>query len=190
MRIFTCVVAATFIAFLGTGDALADAEAGQGYFSIMGSYIDDDKDRGVEDDINGGQLGFGYAINDAFNIEAIFSAAWPDGDTAAGLTRSISALASICSAYSVAAERFSPYLHAGIGYIDVDSESTGHDDGGMYSAGAGFLLDLFDSNLALRGEWRHRMETASIQNRNDDLFSLGFQIPVWRGHTEIRRLRR
>ena len=45
MRIFTCVVAATFFAFLGTGNAFADAETGQGYFSIMGSYVDDDKDR-------------------------------------------------------------------------------------------------------------------------------------------------
>ena len=179
MRIFTCVVAATFIAFLGTGDALADAEAGQGYFSIMGSYIDDDKDRGVEDDFNGGQLGFGYAINDALNIEAVLSGAWPDGNF--GPDQEILGFGIDLQRVFRRSERFSPYLHAGIGYIDVDSADAGHDDGGMYSAGAGFLLDLFDSNLALRGEWRHRMETASIENRDDNLFSLGFQFPFGEG---------
>ncbi len=65
MRIFTCVVAATVIAFAGAENALADAESGQGYFSAMGSYVDDDKDRNVDDGINGGQFGFGYAPNDA-----------------------------------------------------------------------------------------------------------------------------
>ena len=51
MRISTCVVTAAFFAFLGASNAFADAEAGQGYFSVMGSYIDDDKDRDVEDAI-------------------------------------------------------------------------------------------------------------------------------------------
>ena len=50
-------------------------------------------------------------------------------------------------------------------------------DGSMYSGGAGFLLDLFSSNVALRAEWRHRMETASSDNMNDNLFSVGLQIP-------------
>jgi len=50
-------------------------------------------------------------------------------------------------------------------------------DGSMYSGGAGFLLDLFSSNVALRAELRHRMETASSDNMNDNLFSVGLQIP-------------
>ena len=102
MRILTCVVAATIIAFLGAGNALADAEPGQGYFSVMGSYVDDDDDRGVEDDFNGGQLGFGYAINDEYNIEAIFRSIGPMAILAAGPTTNIWASASTCSVCSAA----------------------------------------------------------------------------------------
>jgi OOP family OmpA-OmpF porin len=181
MRIFTCVVAATFIAFMGTGDAFAEAEAGQGYFTVMGSYIDDDKDRGVEDDFNGGQFGFGYAVNDDYNIEAIFSAAWPDGDTGGGPDQEHLGIGFDLQRVFRRAERFSPYLHAGIGYIDVDSESTGHADGGMFSAGAGFLLDIFESNIALRGEWRHRVDAGNSSSLRDNLFSVGFQIPFGEG---------
>jgi OOP family OmpA-OmpF porin len=125
MKIFTCVVAATFFAFLGADNAFADAEAGQGYFSVMGSYVDDDKDRNVEDGLNGGQFSFGYAVNDALNVEALFSFAVP---------------------------------------------------------GAGFLLDMFESNIALRGEWRHRFDTVNDNNNlHDNLFSLGIQIPFGEG---------
>ena len=49
MKTLFCVFAVTFFAVAGAGDAIADAEVGQGYFSIMGSYIDDDDERGVDD---------------------------------------------------------------------------------------------------------------------------------------------
>ena len=52
MRIFICVVAVTAFALTGMPSAHAGAEAGQGYFSIMGSYIDDDSGRGLEDAVN------------------------------------------------------------------------------------------------------------------------------------------
>lgn len=67
----TGFLAVAIIALAGSGSAIADVEAGQSYFSIMGSFIDDDKDRGVDDEFNGGQLGLGYAINENWNIEAI-----------------------------------------------------------------------------------------------------------------------
>jgi len=174
MRIFTCVVAATVIAFAGAENALADAESGQGYFSAMGSYVDDDKDRGVEDAVNGGQFGLGYALNDNWNIEGILSFAAPEGfndqehlGVGVDLQRVFRR-----------AERFSPYLHVGLGYFNADPAGPVDNlDGGMFSAGAGFLLDLFDSNVALRGEYRHRMDQATRQNLHDDIISLGLQIP-------------
>jgi OOP family OmpA-OmpF porin len=176
MRIFTCVVAATFIAFLGASNAFADAEPGQSYFFVMGSYIDDDSDRGVEDDINGGQFGFGYALNDALNIEGVFSGAWADGDDLPDLEHL--GIGIDLQRVFRRAERFSPYLHAGVSYMTVDVQGAPEEDGAAYSAGAGFLLDMFDSNVALRGEFKHRLDTASNdQNLNDNLFSLGFQFP-------------
>lgn len=175
MRIFTCVVAATVIAFAGAENALADAESGQGYFSVMGSYIDDDSDRGVDDGINGGQFGFGYALNDAFNVEALFSFAVPsvgsNDEQHYGLGIDLQRVFR-------RGERFSPYLHVGAGYFRVEpAGAVPTSDGGMFSAGAGFLLDMFDSNVALRGEYRRRMDQATSKNLHDDIISLGVQIP-------------
>ncbi|MBT8089623.1 MAG: OmpA family protein [Gammaproteobacteria bacterium] len=177
MRIFTCVVAAIFIAFLGTGNALADAEAGQGYFSIMGSYIDDDNDRNVDDDFKGGQFGFGYALNDWANLEGFVSVASPSSvpdQEHLGIGIDLQRVFR-------RGELFSPYLHVGLGYLEVDPIGAPSQDGLMYSGGAGFLLDIFKSNIALRGEWRHRIDTSSVKDLSDNLFSLGLQIPFGEG---------
>ena len=177
MRIFTCVVAATSIAFLGAGSAFADAEADQGYFSVMGSYIDDDEDRNVQDGIRGGQFGFGYAINDAFNIEGFLSVASLSG----GPDQEHMGIGVDLQRVFRRGELFSPYLHAGVGYFSVEPVAAPDSGGLMYSAGAGFLVDIFRSNIALRGEWRHRIETSGIKDLNDNLFSVGLQIPFGAG---------
>lgn len=176
MKIFTCVVAATLIAFAGAQSAFADAEAGQGYFSVMGSYVDDDKDRNVKDGVNSGQFSIGYAISDTLNIEGVVSATAAKGGI--GADQEHLGIGIDLQHIFRRAERFSPYLHVGLGYIQVDpAGAVPTKDGAMYSAGAGFLLDLFDSNVALRAEYRFRMETTSFPNLNDDFFSLGLQIP-------------
>ncbi len=177
MRTFTCVVAATFVAFVGAENAFADAEAGQGYFSAMGSYIDDDKDRNVDDEINGGQFGFGYAVNDAVNVEAMFSTARLSG---AAEEQHLGLGIDVQRVFR-RAERFSPYLHAGVGYLQIDPSGGREIDGTVYSAGAGFLLDMFSSNIALRTEWKIRLDTASSKNLNDNFFSVGVQLPFGRG---------
>ena len=181
MRILTCVVTAICFAALGTGNAHADAEPGQGYFFVMGSYVDDDTERGVEDDITTGQFGFGYALNDALNIEAMLSTGWADGDGFSPDQEQLGIGIDLQRVFR-RAERFSPYLHGGIGHITVDpSFGSNSVDGAMYSVGAGFLLDMFDSNVAVRGEYRHRLDTSSDVNFNDNMFSLGFQIPFGEG---------
>lgn len=178
MRIINCVVAATFFALLGAGNAFADAEAGQGYFSVMGSYIDDDKDRAVDDGLKGGQFGFGYAMNDAFNVEALLSIASHKGSAGGGPDQEHLGFGVDLQWVLRRAERFSPYLHAGVGYLTIEPAGAPDRDGAMYSAGAGFLLDMFDSNVALRGEWRIRTDSVSAQDDlTDNLFSIGLQIP-------------
>jgi OOP family OmpA-OmpF porin len=179
MRILSLVVMAAIFGLLATSNAVADAEAGQGYFSVMGSYIDDDKDRGVDDGVNGGQFGFGYALNNAFNIEAMFSAAAPgvgaSDEQHYGLGIDLQGVFR-------RAERFSPYLHVGVGYLRIEPTSAVKDEGAMYSAGIGFFLDMFDSNIALRGEYRHRFDSVfSGLDLNDNLFSLGLHIPFGEG---------
>ena len=177
MKTFICAVAVTFIALAGGQSAFADAEAGQGYFSVMGSYMDDDEDRDVEDGVNGGQISVGYAINDRLNVEGVFSFA-----NAKGGDQELTGLGIDFQHVYRRAERFSPYLHAGIGWIEVaPADSAPTNDGGMFSGGAGFLLDLFDSNVALRGEYRYRMDSSGSENLKDSLISLGLQIPFGAG---------
>jgi OOP family OmpA-OmpF porin len=171
MRILLSVFVTMSIVVVGAENALADAEAGQGYFSAIISYIDDDKDRNVDDGVNGGQFGIGYAMNDHWNIEGLLSIASPKGEEHMGIGADLQRV-------FMRPERFSPYLFAGLGYMAIEPAGTAaRQDGGMYSVGAGFYLDLFDSNSALRGEYRYRTETASPSDLSDTLWSLGIHIP-------------
>lgn len=180
MRTTICVFVATAIALVGAENAFADAEAGQGYFTGMISYIDDDEARNVFDGVNGGQFGLGYALNEDWNVEGLVMFAAPDGDPTGQQHLGIGVDVQRVFARS---ERFSPYLHAGIGYFRNDpgimmSEQSGN----MFSVGLGFLLDISDSNVALRGEWRHRADSALPDDTlTDNLFSLGLQIPFGSG---------
>ncbi len=178
MRTLICAVAVTVVAFAGASTAMADAEAGQGYFSVMGTYMDDDTDRNVEDGLNGGHLAIGTALNDAVNVEFIVQIAAPKNADQEQLGLGVDV-----QRVFRRSEKFSPYLHAGVGYFRVDpAGAVPEDDGAMYSAGAGFMLDLFDSNVALRGEYRLRLHSAlDTDNLSDNLFSLGLQIPFGAG---------
>jgi len=183
MRTFICAVAVTAFAFLGMPSAHADVEADQGYFSIMGSYIDDDSNRGLEDAINGGQLGFGYALNDAFNIEAMLSVATPKASGAGGTGEEHTAIGLDFQRVFRRGEYFSPYLLVGLSTFNIDPAGSQKDMNGTgFSAGAGFYLSPFESNVAIRGEFRRRLENASSDagrwdGLRDSLFSLGLQIP-------------
>lgn len=177
MRIFTGLAAAMFVTCFAAGNALAEAETGQIYFSVMGSFVDDDADRGVNDEFNGGQLGVGYALKDWLNIEGMVSYAYNNiGNDQEHLGVGVD-----LQRVFRRAERFSPYLHVGAGFFQVNPTLGATNDGAMYSGGAGFFLDLFSSNVALRGEWRFRTDSAGPDTLSDNLLSLGVQIPFGGG---------
>ena len=175
MRTTLSVFAAILIALVGAENAYAEAEAGQGYFTGMASYYDDDNDRAVDDGFNAFQLGLGYVINDQFNIEGIVSVGIPDGNPAHEHRGYGVDLQRVFRRD----ERFSPYLHLGAGYFVADpAGGISDEEGEMYSFGAGFYLDAFaSSNVALRGEYRYRVDSAMSENMSDQLLSLGLQIP-------------
>ena len=182
MRIFICVAAATVMVLTGAQDAFAEAEAGQAYFSVMGTYADDDKKRGLEDAINGGQISAGYAVTDTVNVEFLLTTADAKADLPGVVDLGNIGLGIDLQRIFRKSERFSPYLHVGAGYLKVDPVGSSPErDGEMISAGAGFLFDLFSSNVALRGEWRRRLDGAQSDNFTDNLFSLGLQIPFGEG---------
>ncbi len=179
MRIFICAAVAATLTFVGADNAYADAEAGQGYFTFMGSYIDDDADRGLEDAVNGGQFGVGYGINEAWNIEGLVSFASPSATLTSASDQKHLGVGLDLQRVFRRSEGFSPYILAGLGYFKLDTAGT-TTDGAMGAIGAGFYLDFGSSNVSLRGEFKRRLETASDPNMADSLFSLGLHIPLGR----------
>ncbi len=174
------VLRATLLAaVLSSPAVLADAQPGQGYVSPMLSYIDDDAGRGANDEVSGGQLGLGIVLNENWNLEGYFqradlSGAVPQDQFAIGLD-----LQRIINRDG----RFSPYLFIGAGALETKIESTNPlvsraNEGFMFAGGAGFLADIFgDSDIALRAEYRFRGDEALSTRNNDQLVSLGLQIP-------------
>lgn len=178
MSKFTGLVAVTLVALAASGHALAEAEKGQSYLSVMGSYVDDDAERGLKDEINGGQISLGYAISETFNIEAMVSFAnYNEGDIPSVIDQDHRGYGIDLQRVFRRSAAFSPYLHIGIGSLRIDPDNASHERGAMYSAGAGFMLDVFGDRMALRGEWRHRLDQVTSTTMADDVFSLGLQIP-------------
>lgn len=184
MRTFTCIAITAIFALAGTQNVFADSEPGQGHFSIMGTYMDDDTERGLEDAVNGLQIGLGTALNENWNVEGMLSFASPKATSpGSAIDQEQIGIGIDLQRVFMRSERFSPYLHAGVGYFMIDpSGSISGSKGAMYSAGIGFLLDPFSSNVALRGEWRYRADKAyDDRTMKDNLFSLGLQIPFGSG---------
>ncbi len=172
MRVFICVIA--IAAVVVSGDAFADAAEGQGYFSVMGTYTDDDKDRGVDDGFNGGQFSLGKAMDQNWNIEMFYSTSRADSDIG---SYTFTGLGLDLQRVFMRDSRFSPYIHAGMGSFQADGPGGIGGTGGMISAGLGMYIDLFNSATALRIEWKIREDKALSTAYTDNLISVGIQIP-------------
>ena len=164
----------TLFAACAAGDALAEADDGQWYLSGMASYIDDDIGRQVDDEVAGGQIGIGYALSKAWNLEFYAGGASLDGPGEQTHWFGGADLQLLLGR----ANRVTPYLFAGIGYMEVNPEVGSTEQGETYAGGGGFLLDLFgDSNVALRLEYRYRVDDILTTDMDDEIVSLGLHIP-------------
>jgi OOP family OmpA-OmpF porin len=182
MKIWLLIAAALLFAGLQSPTALADAQEGEGYFSVMASYIDDDDKSQLDDGVSGGQFGFGKAFYGPWNIEAFIMAAELDGFPGQSQT----ALGADLQLVLNRAGRFTPYLFVGTGYLTFSPDGVDDADGLMLAGGAGFLADIFgDSNIALRGEYRLRSHDIADLDTEDNLFSLGLQFPFGAGAPRI-----
>ena len=163
--------------------AHAEAEPGQGSINIMGSYIDDDPERALDDEIAGGHLGFGYAINERWDVELFVQGASISGPFADQDQLGVGVdLRRVFNRDGW----LSPYLFAGLGLLQVNPEFASSQRGGMYAGGVGFFIDMFGaSNVALRAEYRLRGDDALGPTLNDDIISLGLQIPFGRADRPV-----
>ena len=110
MRVFICVIA--IAAVMASGSAFAEAAEGQGYFSAMGTYTDDDAQRGVDDGFNGGMFSLGKAMNQNWNFEVLYATSRADSSIGSFSYTSIGA---DVQRVFMRDNRFSPYIHAGVG---------------------------------------------------------------------------
>ncbi|HUD96676.1 MAG TPA: OmpA family protein [Woeseiaceae bacterium] len=173
-----CLIISAALMFCAA-QASADAQKGQGYVSPMATYIDDDEDRAIDDQVGGGQIGMGAALSEFWNLEFYAHAAGLDGFAEQNHFGAGIDLQWVINRQG----RLTPYLFAGIGYLEVERQGTASEDGGAYSAGAGLLADIFgSSDVALRAEYRYRRDDALADTLSDNLFSLGLQVPF--GSTE------
>ena len=158
-----------------SSSAFADAETGQWYLTGMASYIDDDEDRGVDDGFAGGQIGVGRAINDVLNLEAFLARAALDGPNEQDQLSGGVDLQLLFGREN----KWTPYLFAGAGYMEVNPLTAATEQGVLFSGGAGLLADIFGSSpVAARLEYRYRIDEAFADSLGDHIVSIGLQIPL------------
>jgi len=168
MNRFGAALAALTLTLAGTSQA-AGPEEGEWYLSPMLTFIVGDKDRLVDDDLRGAQIGLGYAFDPNWMVEGFFQYNEFTGFQPAdqwGL--GVDLLRRFNSD-----GRFSPYLVAGAGWLRTNPDGAAERrNGAQFSTGVGMMLRGSD-RVAVRGEYRLRGDATS-PGLTDHLISLGF----------------
>lgn len=151
ITVFFLIFACTII----SSGARAQESGNRSYLSVLGSYVDDDQDRNVDDGLTGGQFAIGIPFRDAWSIELFglyndFNADGFDNDQeqtglGVGLIR-----------WFNRSGLLSPYAGIAGGYADT-KKTAGRDESSPMTSGAlGMLLGFGDSSFAWRSEVRYR----------------------------------
>jgi len=155
----------------------AIAQDGSMYLSPMASRIDNNVDKGYEND-TGWTLGVGKEFHLNWNVEGYAQKLSPGGTAGQDQT-----------AYGVDVQRvlgrdtrWRPYLFVGIGILDTELDSSALSDrAGTTSVGIGVLGRTFGNSLAaLRAEYRYRRDDTFSGGGDDGILSFGVQIPFGR----------
>jgi OOP family OmpA-OmpF porin len=135
-------------------------------------WTDDDGSRRIDDAVGGGQINAGGQLTDRFALEGVLGfhdiAGYPGQEH---LELGISVLARAAPGFWV-----SPYLLAGLGYLDTETTTGVTDNRGTMSLGLGFRLRFGDSRIALRGEYRARLAYKGSEHLTDRLGLLGIEV--------------
>ncbi len=147
------------------------ANAGEKYITISGIHTNDDEDRGADDDLDGGQFTFGWALSDRVSLETAFGYSYLGGVNDLKVWDGSLNLLYSMSPYT----NLSPYFIAGVGMINTDSDAMDPENSAAGNVGLGLMLRFGDSPVSLRLEHRARFETLNTLTFQDQITSLGLQ---------------
>lgn len=163
----------SIVPLLALACSFAQAQQHDEYVYGMASYLDPDSDL-TSDDGRGGQAGLGWALSDYWNIEAYLQRT-RTGDSP---RHQHFAVGFDLQLLLNREGRFSPYLFAGPSHMAVNSDVADRDRSGALQGGAGFRARIFgESRAALRLEYRVRDYDYLDTDLQDNLISLGLQLP-------------
>ncbi len=151
---------------------LASAENRSGAITLsphIGVFVFDSEQDINTDPLYG--LGIGYNFTEHWAIEAVFDYVNTDLKEVSKDTDVDSSLFKIDGLYHfMPEEEFVPYVAAGFGAIDIDTENVGSESNSMFNYGAGVKYFITES-LAARADVRHLYEFDD--HNNDFTFTLG-----------------
>lgn len=147
---------------------------GQSYVTGMASGIWVDSDRPTDDDL-GWHLGWGWAINEKWNLEINLVGANLGSGSDGSPSQDQIGIGIDAIRVFYRDENVSPYFLIGTGGLDTDTNNSEFDGTDiMASTAFGLLTDLTD-NLSLRTELRWRADFQPDDQVNDVLLSAGLQ---------------
>lgn len=163
------LIAATIIL---AGASAALAEEGDKYSYFLGSYVEPDSALNFDDGY-GLQIGIGNEMTKLWNLEGYIQYTRNDGSPSLANSTVGADLQLVINRDHA----FEPYLFAGIGYHDSKVGGMGDDQAAVQAAGIGFRAALGDRGATLRVEYRYRAYDVFAIDMNDQLYSLGIQMP-------------
>lgn len=159
-------------------DDTTQVDEGKWYISQLASYTDDDADRRLDDSIGGGEFRLGWRWNDRFALEGLLGYhridGWPEWPVVQQRQHQdfLELGMNVITSFNPKGN-FSPYLIAGAGYLDTETELGTSDNGPTGSAGVGMKVRFGDSPWSLRAEWRMRHAFGGDNSYTDQLSSVG-----------------
>ncbi len=171
---FALLAAAMFITL---GTAQADDHIGDGYIDGMLSAQLADRDRLVDDGLNGGTVRIGKAFDDRWNLELALSGLKMDGDKSKGGT-DINQFAVGGNALAVfnRGGQFQPYILTGLGMAQSRYQNASNDNNYYIDLGLGAIVPIWDGKSRLRGEILYRSDNDIIDSK-DWILNIGFGTP-------------
>ena len=162
---FSTLLILTLTASAAWGDA--------GEWFVMPSvvYTDDDGKRLIDDSLAGGQLNFGHELTDHFALEGVLGFSEINGYPGQEhLELGFNAIGRLVPEFVI-----SPYVLAGVGYLDTQTTTGFTDNRATANAGLGFRLRFGESRFSLRGEYRARIALHDSGNLTDRIGTLGLE---------------